>query len=140
LRNAYNLKCLKENDKWKTSLHTRYGHFKYNAMPFVLMNALEFFNTWWMTYLKDSYMTSWFLLGWHLDIFQQHIETCMSYINKLQEKRLYAKLEKYFSSIKNRALGLNLISNNGLSMDFYKKKLSLIRLIFGSQHLMFIGI
>ena len=30
---------IKEGDKWKTAFRTRYGHFKYQVMPFGLSNA-----------------------------------------------------------------------------------------------------
>ena len=30
---------IKEDDKWKTSFRTRYGHFKYQVMFFGLSNA-----------------------------------------------------------------------------------------------------
>ena len=30
---------IKESDEWKTAFQTRYGHFKYQVMPFGLFNA-----------------------------------------------------------------------------------------------------
>jgi hypothetical protein len=43
LRNAYNLGYIKEINEWKTTICTRYGHFKYNVKPFGLTNALTIF-------------------------------------------------------------------------------------------------
>ena len=43
LRSAYNLVRIKEGDEWKTAFRTRYGHFKYNVMPFGLINAPAIF-------------------------------------------------------------------------------------------------
>ncbi len=34
---------IREGNKWKTVFKTRYGHFKYQVMPFRLTNALTTF-------------------------------------------------------------------------------------------------
>ena len=34
---------IQEDDKWKTAFRTRYGHFKYQVMPFGLSNAAATF-------------------------------------------------------------------------------------------------
>ena len=39
LTNAYHRIRICEDDKWKTVFRTRYGHFKYQVMPFSLTNA-----------------------------------------------------------------------------------------------------
>ena len=39
LRGAYNLVRINKGNKWKTTFQTRYGHFKYNVMPFGLINV-----------------------------------------------------------------------------------------------------
>ena len=39
LTSAYHQMRIKEGDKWKTAFRTRYHHFKYQVMPFVLSNA-----------------------------------------------------------------------------------------------------
>ena len=39
IRDAYNLIRIKEDDEWKTALHTCYGLFVFLAMPFGLTNA-----------------------------------------------------------------------------------------------------
>ena len=39
LTNAYHWIRIREGDKWKTVFRTRYGHFKYQVMPFGLFNT-----------------------------------------------------------------------------------------------------
>ena len=39
LTSAYHQMRIKEGDKWKTVFRTRYGHFKYQVMPFELSNT-----------------------------------------------------------------------------------------------------
>ena len=39
LISAYHQMRIKKGDKWKTAFRTRYGHFKYQMMPFGLSNA-----------------------------------------------------------------------------------------------------
>ena len=39
LKNAFNLVCIKEGDKWKMAFQTHLGLFEYTVMPFGLTNA-----------------------------------------------------------------------------------------------------
>ena len=39
LTSAYHRIRIKEGDEWKTAFRTRYGHFKYQVIPFKLSNA-----------------------------------------------------------------------------------------------------
>ncbi len=39
LTNIYHQMRIREGDEWKTVFRTRYGHFKYQVMPFGLINA-----------------------------------------------------------------------------------------------------
>jgi hypothetical protein len=97
---AYNLMHVRKGDKWKTTLWTHYGHFKYVVMPFDLRNAhvilqhlmnYEFFNE----YLDD------FVVCYinHIFIFFKNMEDDEWYVciilNKLMEVKLYTKLKKY---------------------------------------------
>jgi len=49
LRGAYNLIRIKEGDKYKTALGTRYGQFEYRVMPFGLTNPQATFQS----YIED---------------------------------------------------------------------------------------
>ena len=39
LKSGYKLIRIKEGDKWKTAIRTRYSLFKYKVLPFGLANA-----------------------------------------------------------------------------------------------------
>ena len=39
LTNAYHQMRIREGDEWKTAFEMRYGHFKYQIMPFSFSNA-----------------------------------------------------------------------------------------------------
>ena len=43
LQGAYNLVCIKNGDKWKTTFWRRYEHFEYNVMLFGLINPPAIF-------------------------------------------------------------------------------------------------
>ena len=98
IRSAYNLIRIKEGDEWKTAFRTRYGHYKYQVMPFGLANAPATFQR----YMNDA-------LREYLDVF------CIAYLDdiiiytekgadhalhvrkvlvKLRQHGLYVKLEK----------------------------------------------
>ena len=44
-KNAYNLICIKEGDKWKTAFYMQYKYYQYNVIPFGLVNAPAIFQT-----------------------------------------------------------------------------------------------
>ena len=45
---------IKEGDKWKTDFQIRYGHFKYQVMPFGLSNAPASFQSYINKILADK--------------------------------------------------------------------------------------
>lgn len=65
LRGTYNLVYINEDDEWKASFRTHYGHFNYVVMPFDFINAPivfpcsmnEFFVNTWMISLVVTLTT-----------------------------------------------------------------------------------
>lgn len=112
---------MKEGDEWKTAFRTRYGHFKYNVMPFGLRNApaifqhlmndvfREFFDKFVVCYLDDILIYS--------ETIEEHKEHVRLVLQKLRDAGLYAKLEKcVFHQPQVEFLGY-IISDKDLSMD-----------------------
>ena len=54
LKDAFNQKRIKEEDKWKTAFKTRYGTFEYPVMPFGLTNAPATFQNYVNQVLKEK--------------------------------------------------------------------------------------
>ena len=42
LRGAYNLVRIRSGDEWKTAFCSRYGHFEYTVMPYILSKCKSF--------------------------------------------------------------------------------------------------
>ena len=98
LREACNLVWVKEGDEWKTTFCTRYGYFEYNVMSFNLTNALVNFqymmNDIFQEYLDDFvviYLDDLLIFSKNASKHEHHI--CVL-LEKLEERGLYAKLEK----------------------------------------------
>jgi hypothetical protein len=126
LRGAYNLFRIRPGDEWKTTFHTRYGHFKYTVMPFGLTNALAVFQH-LMNDIFREYMDK-FVVVYLDDILifsknqEDHDKHVWLVLVKLQEHGLYAKLEKCeFDKSLVEFLGY-VIPLDGVSMDKSKVK------------------
>jgi hypothetical protein len=121
LQRAYNLVWIKGSDEWKTMFRTRYGHFKYNVMPFGITNApiifqhlmndiiREFLNNFVVCYIDD------------ILIYSKNEKDYGKYVRmvlqKLCDAKLYAKLEKYvFHQPQVEVLGY-IISGESFSID-----------------------
>ena len=99
LTNAYHRMRIREGDEWKTAFRTRYGHFKYQVMPFGLSNTPATF---------QGYINK--ILTEKLDIFivvyldniliytknpgQPHVEAVCWIQDKLRKHSLFANLKK----------------------------------------------
>ena len=104
LRGAYNLVRVKERDEWKTAFRTRYGHFKYNIIPFGLTNApaifqhlmndvfREFLDKFVVCYLDDILIYS--------ETIEEHKEHVRLVLQKLRDAGLYAKGRCVFTNRK----------------------------------------
>ena len=90
---------MKEGEEWKTAFRTRWGHYEYQVIPFGLTNApasfqklindtlREYLNTFVLAYLND-------ILIFSTD-YKQHIQHIQIVLQKLREKNLPVKLNKY---------------------------------------------
>ena len=53
LKDGYHRIRISKGDEWKTSFRTRYGHYEYKVMPFVLVNAPATFQAMMNTILRE---------------------------------------------------------------------------------------
>jgi len=126
LRGAYSLVRMNEDDQWKTAFRTRYGHYEYRVMPFGLTNApatfqhlmndifRDFLDIFIIIYLDDLLVFSKCEL--------EHITHVTSVLQRLQDNKLFAKLEKcQFHTTTTEFLG-HIISPLGISMCPQKVK------------------
>ena len=67
LTNAYHQMRIREENKWKTAFRTRYGHFKYQVMPFRWTNAPAMFQGYINKILAEKLDV--FVIGYLDDIF-----------------------------------------------------------------------
>ena len=80
LTSAYHQIRIKEEDKWKTAFQTRYGHFKYQVMPFRLSNVPASF---------QGYINK--ILAEKLDIFViMYLNDILIYINNPGQEHMEA--------------------------------------------------
>ena len=119
---------IKKGDEWKIAFKTRYGHFKYNVMPFGLINApaifqhlmnnivCKFLGNFFACYLDDI-----LIFSKNLDKHKQHIRLLLQ---KLWDVGLYGKLEKCVFHQSQVEFLRYIISNEGLMMD--PKKIQVI--------------
>ena len=96
---AYHQMRIREGDEWKTAFRTRYGHFKYQVMPFGLSNALASFQEYINKILAEKLNI--FIIVYLDDIFiytkdpsQPHVNTVRSILKQLQKHAFFANLKK----------------------------------------------
>lgn len=121
LRGAYNLVRIKPGDEWKTAFRTKFGLFEYLVMPFGLTNAPAVFQTMMNTIFSDFMDV--FMVVYLDDILvfspdpEQHVKHVSQVLERLQEHKLYAKLEKCdFHKASVPFLGF-IISSDGIKVD-----------------------
>ena len=121
---AYNLVRIKSGDEWKTAFRTRFGHFEYTVMPFGLTNASAVFQH-LMNDIFREYLDR-FVIVYLDDILiyskdqNEHNTYVQLVLKKLQNKGLYAKLEKCkFDQSQVEFLGY-IITPYGIQMDPHK--------------------
>ena len=126
LRGTYNLIQVKEGDEWKTTFHTTYGHFEYSVIPFGLTNVRVVFQ-YMMNDIFQEYMDHFVVI--YLDEIliyskneEEHEHHVCLVLEKLRERELYAKQEKWlFHQSMVEFLGC-IVSSDGISMDEKKVK------------------
>ena len=98
LRLGYHHVCIKEEDIFKTTFRTRYGHYKFFVLPFGLTNALATFMC-LMNSVLCPYLDK-FAIVFIDDIVvyskneEEHVEHLATVLKLLREHQLYAKLRK----------------------------------------------
>lgn len=87
LTNAYHRMRIREGNEWKTAFRTRYGHFKYQVMPFGLSNAPTSF---------QGYINK--ILAEKLDISTLHTWMTFSFILKTRARATSTRYDGFSSS------------------------------------------
>lgn len=118
LTNAYHRMRIKEGDKWKTALRTKYGHFEYQVMPFGLSNAPASFQGYINKILAEKlnifvivYLHN--ILIYTEDPGQAHVDAVRRVLDVLRRNGLFANLKKCrFHKDEVRFLGYVIISTS----------------------------
>jgi hypothetical protein len=121
LRGAYNLVRIRQGDEWKTAFRCRFGHFEYSVMPFGLTNAPAVFQNLINDILRD--LLDIYCIAYLDDLLiysatpEEHVKHVATVLERLQNTKLYAKLEKCdFHVSEVNFLGY-VISADGLKME-----------------------
>jgi hypothetical protein len=121
LRSGYHQLKVKEEDIQKTAIRTRYGHFEFLVMPFVVTNVPSVFMD-LMNRVFHMYL-DWFVVVFVDDILvystnhQDHGEHLKTVLRILREKKLYAKLKKCEFWLEEVAFLGHVISKDGIAVD-----------------------
>lgn len=95
---AYHCLCIKKDNKWKTAFCTHYGHFKYQVLPFGLLNASATFqayinkalaeklNVFYVVYLDNILI--------YLEKVENHKDNIKWIFQKLREANFFVNVQK----------------------------------------------
>ena len=122
LTNAYYRMRIREGDEWKTAFRTRYGHFKYQVMPFGLSNAPAIFQGYVNKILAEKldvfviiYLDD--ILIYTEDPGQPHVDVVRWVLDQLRKYSLFTNLKKCcFHQDEICFLGY-VVSSKGISME-----------------------
>ena len=121
MRSGYHQVRIKDEDIFKTSFRTRYGHYEFVVIPFGLTNTPTTFMC-LMNSVLSKYLDK-FLVVFIDDILiysrtkEEHVEHLKIILKVLREHHLYAKFNKCdFYKDKIQYLG-HVISEEGISVD-----------------------
>jgi hypothetical protein len=121
LISGYHQLKVREEDIPKTAIRTRYGHFEFLVMPFGLTNAPSMFMD-LMNQVFHEYLDS-FVVVFIDDILvysanrAEHEEHLKIVLEKLREKKLFAKFKKCEFWLEEVAFLGHVVSKDGLAVD-----------------------
>ena len=121
LRSGYYQLRVKEVDVSKTAFRTRYGHYEFFVMPFELTNApiafMDLMNRVFRPYV-DQFVVVFIddILVYSKDA-QEHEQHLKIVLQKLREKKLYAKLNKCDFWLKEVSFLGHIVSAEGIRVD-----------------------
>lgn len=118
--------CIKEENIKKIEFCTRYGHYEFLVVPFVLTNALATFmcmmNNVLCPYLNKFVIVFVDYILVYLKNEEEHAEHLETVLTLLREHKLYANLNKFsFFQSQIHYLG-HVVSNEGIAVDLDKIK------------------
>ena len=122
LTSAYYWIRIQKGDKWKTAFRTRYGHFKYQVMPFGLSNAPASFQGYINKILAEKldifvivYIDN--ILIYTKDPGQSHVDAVCWVLEQFRKHGLFANLKKCrFYQDEVRLLGF-VVSVQGINIE-----------------------
>jgi hypothetical protein len=118
---GYHQLKVREEDVPKTTIQTRYDHYEFLVMPFRLTNAPSVFMD-LMNQVFHEYLDS-FVVVFIDDILVysanhvEHAEYLRTVMEKLREKKLFAKLKKCEFWLEEVSFLGHVVSKNGLAID-----------------------
>ena len=126
LRSGYHQVRIKDEDIFKTTFRTRYGHYEFVVMPFGLTNALAIFMC-LMNNVMRKYLDKFVVMFiYNILIYskseEEHKENLKIILQELREHQLFAKFSKYdFFKDKIWYLG-HVVTKEGILVDPKKIK------------------
>uniref|UniRef100_A0A6Q2Y968 Gypsy retrotransposon integrase-like protein 1 n=1 Tax=Esox lucius TaxID=8010 RepID=A0A6Q2Y968_ESOLU len=129
LRSAYHLVRIRKGDEWKTAFITQRGHYEYRVMPFGLTNAPAVFQAFMNDIFRD--MIDRFVIIYLDDILiysgnlTEHVGHVRQVLQRLQQHKLYVKLEKSVFHVSKVAFLGSVLSPGCVQMD--ESKVSAVR-------------
>ena len=124
LRSGYHQIRVKAEDVSKTAFRTRYGHYEYSVMPFVVSNApgvfMEYMNRIFHPFLDRFVVVSIDYLLLYSKSEEEHAEHLRVVLRVLKEKQLCAKLSKCEFWLREVCFLGHVISKGGILVDLSK--------------------
>ena len=121
LKDAYHRIRIKKGDEWKTAFRTRYGHYKYNILPFRLANISAMFQAYINRALEGLFDDFCVVYLDNILIYSESLEEHSRHVRKilarLRQFDLFVNLKKCeFRTKSVEFLGF-IVSTEGVAMD-----------------------